>query len=249
VTLLSIIACWRVIRYAGKKELKWKYQLSRGVAEAMRIRGFLNLSNIPPSGEPIIPRRYRSHLPLFNHAIAITEIDWWRSSADKNLDEIRDTWIGDQRSFLQSRLQLGAKNLVELLYKRPLYAALLCSSFSKKCFILAIGLGAILLCSMLAQQIFNFSTLNDANNILMMIVQYSIMVGGGVALWSELFGYESTASGYSSMEELYARAQSLLKGDMTSAKELMLLALAREAMFEHVNWSSSESNNDIKNRN
>lgn len=249
VTLLSIIACWRVIRYAGKKELKWKYQLSRGVAEAMRIRGFLNLSNIPPSGEPIIPRRYRSHLPLFNHAIAITEIDWWRSSADKNLDEIRDTWIGDQRSFLQSRLQLGAKNLVELLYKRPLYAALLCSSFSKKCFILAIGLGAILLCSMLAQQIFNFSTLNDANNILMMIVQYSLMVGGVVALWSELFGYESTASGYSSMEELYARAQSLLKGDMTSAKELMLLALAREAMFEHVNWSSSESNNDIKNRN
>jgi hypothetical protein len=100
-----------------------------------------------------------------------------------------------------------------------------------------------------AQQIFNFSTLNDANNILMMIVQYSLMVGGGVALWSELFSYESTASGYSSMEELYARAQSLLKGDMTSAKELMLLALAREAMFEHVNWSSSESNNDIKNRN
>lgn len=249
VTLLSIMACWGVIRYAGNHELKWKYQLARGVAEAMRIRGFLNLSNIPPSGEPIIPRRYRSHLPLFNHAVAVTEIDWWRASSYKNLDEIRDTWIGDQRSFLQSRLQLGAKNITELLYKRPRYAAVLCASFSKKCFILAIGIGAILLLFMLAQQVFNFSTLNSVNNILMMIVQYSLMLGGVVALWSELFGYETTANGYSSMEELYGRAQSLLKGEMTLAKELMLLALAREAMFEHVNWSNSESNNDIKNRN
>ncbi|TMM47032.1 hypothetical protein [Colwellia ponticola] len=249
VTLLSIMACWGVIRYAGNHDLKWKYQLARGVAEAMRIRGFLNLSNIPPSGEPIIPRRYRSHLPLLNHAVAVTEIDWWRASSYKNLDEIRDTWIGDQRSFLQSRLQLSAKNVTELLYKRPRYAASLCASFSKKCFILAIGIGAMLLLSMLAQQLFHFSTLNEANNMLMMIVQYSLMLGGVVALWSELCGYETTANGYASMEELYGRAHSLLKGDMTLAKELMLLALAREAMFEHVNWSNAESNNDIKNRN
>jgi len=248
VTLLAIMACWGIILYAGKNELKWKYQLSRGVAEGMRIRGFLNLSNITPSGEPIIPRRYRSHLPLLNHAIAVAEIDWWRTAHNKNLNEIRDTWIGDQRSFLQSRLQKSAKNLTELLYKRPHYAALLCSSFSKRCFILAISVGAILLVSMLAQQIFHFSTLNDVNNALMMIVQYSLMLGGVVALWSELSGYEATANGYSSMEELYGRAQTLLKGDMTAAKELMLLSLAREAMFEHVNWSSSESNNDIKNR-
>jgi len=248
ITLLAIMACWGIIIYAGKNELKWKYQLSRGVAEGMRIRGFLNLSNIIPSGEPIIPRRYRSHLPLLNHAIAVAEIDWWRTSHNKNLNEIRDTWIGDQRSFLQSRLQLNAKSLTELLYKRPHYAALLCASFSKKCFIFAIAAGTTILLSMLAQQIFHFSTLNDVNNTLMMIVQYSLMLGGVVALWSELSGYEATANGYSSMEELYGRAQTLLKGEMTAAKELMLLSLAREAMFEHVSWSSSESSNDIKNR-
>lgn len=248
VTLFAIMACWGVIRYAGKNELKWKYQLARGIAEGMRIRGFLNLSNIIPSGGPIIPRRYRSHLPLINHAIAVAEIDWWRVSVNTDLNEIRDTWISDQRSFLQSRLQLNAKSLAELLYKRPRYAAMLCSSISKWCFILAISVGTVLLLSMIAQQIFNFSTLNDVNNMLMMTVQYSLMLGGVVALWSELSGYDYAANGYSSMEELYSRAQSLLKGNMTAAQELMLLALAREAMFEHVSWSNSESNNDIKNR-
>jgi len=249
VTLLAIIACWCIILYADRNELKWKYQLSRGIAEGMRIRGFLNLSNISPAGEPIIQRRYRSHLPLINHAIAVAEIDWWRTSCSKKPEEIRDVWIGEQRSFLQSRLQLSAKSLTELLYKRPRYAALLCSSFSKKCFLLAIGIGTMLLLSMLSQQAFHFSTLNDVNNYLMLIVQYSLMLGGAVALWSELSGYESAANGYSTMEALYGRAQSLLKGEMSAAKELMLLALAREAMFEHVSWSSSESSNDIKNRN
>ena len=67
-------------------------------------------------------------------------------------------------------------------------------------------------------------------------------------LWSELAGYEVTAKGYESLEELYKRAQILLTDELTPSKKQMLLDLAHEAMVEHVMWTTAEMKNDLKNK-
>lgn len=249
LTLLAIFSCWGLIQYAAKKDLKWEYQRARGVAEGMRIRGFLNVANVPPSSAPLIPRRFRCHLPLLNHAVAVAEMDGWRTQFDFEQQRVEQTWLSDQRSFLQSRLQLKANTISDFLYKRPLLAANTIGYWAKVCFRVAIVLGVLLLILMVTQQILHHSHFSEINNGLMLALQYSLMLGGVIALWSELAGYESTARGYESLDQLYERAQSLLYGEFTHSKRLMLQELAREAMFEHVSWTNSEMSNDLKQKN
>lgn len=246
VTLLAIVACSLIVTFAAKRNLKWKYQLARGVAEGIRIRGFLNLSNIPPAATSIIPRRFRSFYPLFNHAISVAELDWWRQNEVATMDEINVGWLEDQRLFLNSKLQLNASSLNDILYKRPLYASRLFSQAAKTCFRVSIILGALLLLSMISQQVLKVNLFNESNNWLMLTLQYSLMTSGLFALWNELCGYEETAKGYQSLYELYCRAQSLFTGQMSQAKSVMLQDLAKEAMFEHVSWSNAESSTDLK---
>ncbi|AGH82243.1 hypothetical protein PCNPT3_11535 [Psychromonas sp. CNPT3] len=246
--LLAILLGGSLIRYAARNDLKWKYQLARGVAEAMRIRRCLNLANVPPSSSPLIPRRYRAHLTLLNHAIVVAELDWWRGDFQFTQESVNTEWINSQRTFLQKRLSNTAGNINEFLYDRPQFAANKIALWAKRCFYVAIFNGFLLLLLMAIQYFIDISLLSEFNQWLMALVQYSLMIGAVIALWRELAGYESTAKGYSSLDKLYERAQSLLSGPMTPSKQQMLLDLAKEAMYEHVNWTVSEMNNDLKHK-
>ncbi len=243
---VAILSCWWVINRAAKKDLKWNYQLARGVAEAMRIRGFLNMADIEPSATTLIPRRFRLHLPLLNHAIGIAELDWWRHKVSFQQQDIEQKWLRDQLSFLSSRLQQSAGSFKELIYKRPKYAANMANRYSWGFFYCSIAIGVVLIVLMSLQLILQVAVFIQINEWLMLILQYSLMMAGLIMLWSELAGYEMTAKGYESLEDLYRRALVLLEGKLTPSKKQMLLDLAREAMFEHVSWTSSEMNNDLK---
>jgi len=248
-TLIAIVGCWWLIKYAAKNDFKWKYQLARGVAEGMRIRGFLNLANVPPSPAPLIPRRFRNHLPLLNHSVSIAEMDWWRGDLTFSKPLIEKIWLDDQRGFLKSRLSSTSSSYKDFLYKRPQLAANRTASWAKRSFRLATIFGSLLFGLMVTQQMMKLDLFSEFNNWLMLALQYSLMLGGLAALWSELSGYESTANGYGSLDELYNRAQTLIGTEASESQQQMLLDLAREAMFEHVSWSHSEMNNDIKQRN
>ncbi|WP_351011637.1 hypothetical protein [Shewanella sp. S1-58-MNA-CIBAN-0166] len=241
-----ILSCWWVINQTAKKDMKWNYQLARGVAEAMRIRGFLNMADIEPSSTTLIPRRFRLHLPLLNHAIGIAELDWWRYKISFQREDIEQTWLRDQLSFLSLRLQQSECSFKELIYKRPRHAASMANRYSKGFFYCSIGIGVVLLVLMSLQLTLQITIFTQLNEWLMLLLQYSLMIAGLILLWSELAGYEMTAKGYESLEDLYRRALVLLEGQLTPSKKQMLLDLAREAMFEHVSWTSSETKNDLK---
>jgi hypothetical protein len=110
----------------------------------------------------------------------------------------------------------------------------------------AIYSGVVLFVLMISQYFMNITLFSKSNDYLLLLVQLCLMSGGIISLWRELAGYESTAKGYSSLYELYDRANKLLEGNFTTSKHQMLLDLAREAMFEHVNWTRSEISNDLK---
>ncbi|WP_156896970.1 hypothetical protein [Ferrimonas kyonanensis] len=245
----AMLGCYGIIRYAGKRELKWQYQLARGVAEGMRIRGFLNLSAIAPSPTPLIPRRFRQHLPLIEHAISVAELDWWRAPLPENPQLIRTSWLDDQRNFLNTRLRLKEPRrlrLSERFYKRPAWAASVCERWASELFNAAVIFGIALLGVLLLQYGFNIDLFVGSKDTLMYFAQYALMAAGAIALWGELAGYDTTARGYRSLEQLYRRAQHLLDGELNQSKQAMLIELAKEAMFEHVTWTNSESDNDLK---
>ena len=244
--LLVLLSCWAVITYTANNNIKWKYQLARGVAEAMRIRGYLNMADIEPSSAPLIPRRFRLHLPLHNHAITIAELDWWLENFEYNAKDIEKYWLKSQLEFLTPNLELNQNSFKELLYDRPKLASNIVSRYARHFFYASIGFSIVLVASMTAQSFMTLPWLNNANTWLMLLVQYSLMFSGLIVLWGELAGYKDKALGYESLKALYSRALPLLSGDFTQSKKEMLLELAREAMFEHVNWTSSEKNSDLK---
>ncbi|WP_028108375.1 hypothetical protein [Ferrimonas futtsuensis] len=245
----GLLYCALLVKQAARNELKWKYQLARGIAEGMRIRGFLNLSGVPPKAAPLIPRRFRQHLPLLNHAIAIAELDWWRDPTAFSAEATRASWIEDQRNFLSARLSqegVGKLKWSERFYKRPLYAAEVCQKWAKSLFNGSIVFALALFMVVVLQYVLGNPVFADSKDYLMLGLQYALMAAGAIALWSELAGYETTAEGYRSMDQLYQRADGLLSGEMNPAKEAMLTELAREAMFEHVTWHNAEAENDLK---
>ncbi|URQ90089.1 DUF1273 domain-containing protein [Pseudoalteromonas sp. SCSIO 43101] len=248
IIFMVILSCWWVIKKTTNQDIKWKYQLARGVAEAMRVRGFLNIANVEPSATTLIPRRFRLHFPLLNHAVSVAEFDWWRHPSEFNKQYIEQKWLHDQLNFLNSRLQQSANSFSELLYKRPSYAANLASKFSRGFFYGAIFTGVALMVLMSIQYMFKVTLFLHLNTWLMLLLQYNLMISGLIMLWSELAGYEVTAKGYESLEELYKRAQILLTDELTPSKKQMLLDLAHEAMVEHVMWTTAEMKNDLKNK-
>lgn len=248
VVLLAILGSWLLIKYVKKNDHKWQYQLARGVAETVRIREFLNIADVEPTAEPLIPRRYRENLPLLNHVIQLTEIQWWDKNYQSSPESIKDIWLDEQVSFLDSRLVLTANSASELLYKRPRYAAHLCSKIASFSFYTAVVFGLILLLNLSAFYFVGFDLFNSFNSALMYIVQYGLMLAGIVVLWSEIAGYESTTLGYSSLKTLYERATTLFEETPNRSSKRMLLELAKEAVFEHVTWTRSEMASDLKER-
>ncbi|WP_345336892.1 hypothetical protein [Ferrimonas pelagia] len=237
------------VKLASRREIKWKYQLARGIAEGMRIRGFLNAAAVPPSAAPLIPRRFRQHLPLLNHAIAFAEWDWWYHKTQFCGETTRQVWLDDQLRFFGDRLQTEPSRQVkwqDRFYKRPRYGAKKCKRWAKALFnasiLFAFGLFAVVA----LEFGFDVSLFAQSKSVLMLGVQYCLMAAGAVALWGELTGYGAITEGYQTLEQLYRRADELLEGDWDLGKEVMLTDLAREAMFEHVTWHNAEAENDIK---
>ncbi|AAZ25668.1 hypothetical protein [Colwellia psychrerythraea] len=248
VVLLAMLGSGLLIKYVRKNNPKWQYQLARGVAETIRIREFLNLADVAPTAEPLIPRRYRENLPLLNHVIQLTEIQWWDKNYQSSPESIKSIWLDEQVKFLDSRLVLSANSVSELLYKRPRYAAHLCSKIASFSFYTAVVFGLILLMNLSLFYVVGFDFFSSFNGALMYIVQYGLMLAGIVVLWSEIAGYESTTLGYSSLKTLYERATTLFEETPDKSSKKMLLELAKEAVFEHVTWTRSEMASDLKER-
>ncbi|MGI2174566.1 hypothetical protein [Shewanella ulleungensis] len=260
IVLLMIGLAGGVILFTKNRDWKWKYQLARGVAEGGRIRSGLNIADVPPSSAPLIPRAFRSHLALLTHAISITEFEWWRNKIPYShgrfqsevifweivKSQIKSQWINSQSEFLGNRLSSTCQSLSEFIYKRPKLAAEQMSLWAKGCFLGAIYSGSVIFALLITQYFMNTNIFNKPIDYLMLLVQFGLVMGGVIALWNELAGYESTAKGYASLKALYDRADKLLEGEFTASKHQMLLELAREAIFEHVSWTMSESNNDLK---
>jgi len=246
VVLFAMLGSWLLLKYVRKNDYKWQYQLARGIAETVRIREFLNIADVEPTGEPLIPRRFRENLPLLNHAIQLTEIQWWDKSYQSSPESIKTIWLDEQIKFLDSRLELSAKSVSELLYKRPRYAAHLCSKTASFSFYTAVVFALVLLLNLSAFYSVGFDFFSSLNGTLMYIVQYGLMLAGIVVLWSEIAGYESTTLGYSSLKTLYERATILFEETPDRSSKNMLLELAKEAVFEHVTWTRSEMASDLK---
>lgn len=247
--LLVLIASSAVIRRSRKLNLKWRYQLARGIAEGIRIRLSLNRANVPPSAEPLIPRKFRAHLPLINQAVSLAELEWWDQNATCDPNTVNEQWIKPQIDFLNARLSNTSSSLKELLYKRPLLAAQKASSLASFFFYMAIAVGVLLCISIVLFELYKIPQLASTNNVLMYLIQYSLLASGVVSLWSELAGYSSTAMGYKGLKDLYIRANVLLTQTdqhQTKSNNKMLLELAREAMVEHITWNLSEIDNDLK---
>jgi hypothetical protein len=65
VIAFTLLSCFLIKLFSNKKQSKWRFQIARGIAESMRLRGFLNLANIAPTNSPLIPRRYRKKITYF----------------------------------------------------------------------------------------------------------------------------------------------------------------------------------------
>ena len=244
--LLVLLACWFLIKRSQKLNYKWRYQLARGVAEGIRIRQSLNAANVAPSPEPLIPRKFRTNLPLINHAISIAEIAWWDKQYESAPQKTKEQWLAPQIGFLSSRLSKNSTSFSQLVYKRPLLAAQKCNSLAKGFLYTAIVTGLLLLISIVGNQLLNNAILSKINELLMFVIQYSVVLGGLISLWAELAGYNSTAMGYKSLKSLYIRASVLIDKNNHSENSSILLDLAREAMVEHITWNLAEVDNDIK---
>jgi hypothetical protein len=244
--LLILLASFALIKRSQRLNYKWRYQLARGVAEGIRVRMSLNNADVTPSPKPLIPRKFRTHLPLINQAISLTEIEWWNTKYQVCPEKTNDIWLKPQINFLNARLANTYDSVGQLLYKRPLLAAQRSSNLATFFFYLAIAIGVLLCCSIFANQLYHFSSVNSANGLLMYGIQYSLLAGGLVSLWSELAGYKTTAMGYKGLRELYTRASVLIDDSDHQHNQKLLLDLAREAMVEHITWNLSEIDNDIK---
>ncbi len=252
ISVLSLLTvAFLIAKYSGSRDFKWKYQIARGIAEGMRIRGYLNLCDIGPLHAPLVPRRHRINLTIINHAISVGEFEWWSNPRKPSLELINEAWIQQQIEFLKSRLELKlpiTAGLTTRLYKRPLRAHNKLFLLSKAFFWLGVTFGIAISLVMLSELLVGYQVVDVVKTMMMYGVQYSLMTAGVIALWHELAGYENTAKGYESLIALYERAQGFVHGDLTNEKKFMLVELAKEAMLEHVSWTHSESEIDIKNR-
>ncbi|WP_206484066.1 hypothetical protein [Thalassotalea sp. G2M2-11] len=254
VIILSIIICVASIKLSKKKKLKTKYQLYRSVAEAMRIRGFLNLGSVPPESKPILPRRYRQRFPVINHAISVVEIGWWKHSPLANLKKVKENWIDSQLEFLENRLQVDNKNNWlgrESIFKKTKLAASLLTTSAQYAFICSVlsGIGLLVIQYLhLNNYLFISIPYSVAESSLMLIVQLTLVLAGALALWKELANYETTVVGYEDLYLLYQRAHLLLQVDSGDKTKRMLMELAREAIQEHAEWNHNEDKSDLSNR-
>lgn len=267
--LVCIFALISLIRLEKKNQTKIKYQTFRCVAEALRIRAYLNLANVPPDVKPIIPRRYRQNWPIINYACRLAELTLWSQTIETNTSLVKSEWLQGQIDYLDSRLQMtGKSTIADFFYKRPKKAATFLAKWSRRAFTLAIVVATVLIfiqiahlihplcasysdhwqCNQMAQLIQQYKTDHWLANYTLLSVQFALMVGTIMALWQELANYQYTYKGYENLRMLYVRALYLLDKEQNDLQTEMLAELAQEAMEEHASWNHSEHQTDLIHR-
>ncbi|WP_138140252.1 hypothetical protein [Colwellia psychrerythraea] len=240
--IIAIITGLLIKRAANKKQSKWHFQIARGIAESMRLRGFLNLANIAPTSSPLIPRRYRKKLPILNHAIEVTELHWWKNPIQQQLNSVSKHWLNGQIGFLQARLDLSKNTeqpnsstiskllssvnpnniktkLKTFFYKRPARAEVTLTKWTTILF----WITCLSVISMWAAQIIllqNDTIKNgdlSTSNWVMFGIQFSLLLTAVTALWNELANYGHTANGYLNLLQLYKRADQLITQEITNS--------------------------------
>ncbi|GAA0375032.1 hypothetical protein GCM10009092_44090 [Bowmanella denitrificans] len=266
-----------IILGAKMARLKWRYQLNRMVAESLRLRGYLNLADVPPSLPPMLPRRYRSSFPLVSQANALGEMIWWQdrqtfqNGYQGNLERVKEQWIGGQIRYLDSKLKTTRESKIRWINKQPKLAMQTFNRMSYQLFIAAVMLGVMmwLVHGWLLWQYpldtfagnVNRCELNQLSNGflpwlwcewdtgVMLAVQFLVMLGGVIALWVELANYRFASAGFAHMQVFYKRAQFLLAQSLTKVQtDKLLTELANEAMQEHAEWNLSEAESDLARR-
>lgn len=248
--LTSILACWLLIKGAKSRQWKWKYQIARGIAESMRIRGYLNLANIEPDNYALMLQRYKHQLPILDHAIQMVELEWWRHPQCADLAKVKREWLLSQDRFLMSRLnnEPGMRWINgELIFKRPMKAAKQLRFIAKRLFASACILGALMLIAQVMEGADGWIS-HDLGFLLMTFIQYLVMFAAVAGLWGELAGYDAIASGYQNLRELYLLTIDNLKTKNEQQITTSLKSLAKEALLEHCEWSRNEANNDLQSR-
>ncbi|WP_339724279.1 hypothetical protein [uncultured Paraglaciecola sp.] len=273
--LLFVATSALLIYWSKKAKHKWHYQLNRMVAEALRLRCFLNLGGVPPTTKPMMPRRYRAIFPIVTQAISVAEMIWWQKNIDLNIADIKKYWVDDQINYLERKLvdtPLSLKESPSWLHAHPKMAMKRFSGISKILFsfALAIGLGMLTMqiTLLVANPDFSLtSTVSSCkvidssskivlgfwcqwNYLIMLAVQFLVMLGGVIALWIELANYQASTAGFESMLQLYLKVQALMAEDQLSDNEMKMLLneLSREAMQEHIEWNFSEAESDLASR-
>lgn len=249
--LVCILGLVFLIKQEKKNQTKIKYQTFRCVSEALRIRAYLNLANVPPDVKPIIPRRYRQNWPIIHYVSRLAELELWTQTVSADIGLVKTEWLQGQIDFLDSRLQMSGKTTFEeFIYKRPKKAATFLARWASRAFILAIVVATILIDIQIAHEIqqgqsdswFTISTL------MLLGAQFALMLGAVMALWQELANYHYTYNGYENLRMLYVRALYLLDKKQDSLQAAMLAELAQEAMAEHAVWNHSEHQTDLIHR-
>lgn len=247
----AIFACWYLIKAAKKKQWKLKYQIARGIAEAIRIKGYLNQANLEPDNQSIMLRKYKNRFPIFEHAMSVVEIEWWKYSLERDYAKVENAWIQDQKNFLSTRIKEKDKKIPikKMLFKRPAIIRNFLQRWAGRLFLLAAFLGGILLLIQLIPVLeVKHWAMNDPGNYLMVAIQYLLLASAVATLWNELANYHSTVSGYEELINLYDMALNVMATQNPAFINPMLKALAREALLEHCEWSQFESLSDIQAR-
>ncbi len=255
VILFCVAICHCLIQRQNKKQFKWKYQLCRSVAEALRVKSYLNLADVAPDAKHLLPRRYRHKLPLVNHAANVAEIHWWYPNKKVDAEKVKEEWLKGQVTFIEKRITSDKENCFKsafhirsLLYERPRQALLCLEKISSVFFKVAIAAGSVLLVLQglhVAEEHFFCSYLSSW---FLMGVQISLLFGAVAALWQELANYKLTIKGYEDIKGLYERALFLFDSGQSEQVKEMLRELAHEAMEEHAEWHHFERQSDLGNR-
>ncbi|MCK8080665.1 hypothetical protein [Vibrio sp. 1CM24A] len=249
VILVAIFSCWLMIRSARVKQWKWKYQISRGVAEVFRIRGYLNLAGIEPDNQPLILRRHKRRVPLFDHALVIAEIEWWKYQFEPDYVAVHEHWLKSQRQFLDTRITTKGNMGRNAIFRRPAIVRDFLNTWAKNFFVVAITLGAMLFVIQVTPwKVTQEWASGDVGFFMMASIQYILMAAAATALWNELANYASTVSGYEELIELYDAALDIMETNNLPLLSSTLRALAKEALSEHCEWHYNESQSDIEKR-
>lgn len=227
ITAIFIMGSYYYVQKVKGKGHKWTFQMYRSIAEAFRIKGFLNLTVNPLEKNIFLPYRAKSALPIVNHAISLTEVDWCIQNIAPSNYDIKRNWIEKQSAYLSGKTEKINNSISKAM---PFFG------FSLFFYIL---LGIIQL--MHAPQLFL--------SLILFISQGCLAIASSIKIYQTLTQNNQITLGFNRLRDLYVSTErKLSNSDITPSEyNTMLTELAKEAIQENTDWMYCETSNDIKN--